>query len=110
MTGAYSGMEYPHWLIVAGAILVVFGIIRLAFRQRLAPIEPRENRLVTTTAKGNNRTGKGRPPWETAAQNKRDDKKPTPTPGLTTGNDLRAVNKEIAELYEPKPTPRIEKP
>jgi len=109
MTGAFSGMEYPHWLIVAGAILVVFGIIRLAFRQRLAPIEPRENRLVTTTAKGNNRTGKGRPPWETAAQNKRDDKKPTPTPGLTTGNDLRAVNEEIAELYEPKPTPRIER-
>jgi len=110
MTGVFLAMQFPHWLIVAGAILVVLGLVGLAFRQRLAPIGPRENRLVTTTAKGNNRTGKGRPPWETAAQNKRDDKKPTPTPGLTTGNDLRAVNEEIAELYEPKPTPRIEKP
>ena len=113
MTDALSAMEYPHWLIVAGTILLALGIVGLAFRQRLAPIEPRENRPVTTTAKGNNRTGKGRPPWETAAQNKRDDKKPTPTPGLTTGNDLRDVNEEIAELaelYEPKTTPRIEKP
>ena len=40
MTDALSAMEYPHWLIVAGAILVVFGFIGLAFRQRLAPIEP----------------------------------------------------------------------
>ena len=110
MTYAFSAMEYPHWLIVAGAILVVLGIIGFAFRQRLAPIEPKEKRPVTTTTKGNNRTGKGRPPWEKAAQNKRDDKKPTPTPGLTSGNDLRDVNEEIAELYEPKTTPQIEKP
>ena len=27
-------MEYPHWLIVAGAILAVLGLIGLAFRQR----------------------------------------------------------------------------
>jgi hypothetical protein len=39
---ALSAMEYMHWLIVAGAILVVFGIIGLAFRQRLAPVEPTE--------------------------------------------------------------------
>ena len=32
-------MEYPHWLIVAGAIMVVFGFIGLAFR-RLASLEP----------------------------------------------------------------------
>ena len=64
-------MEYPHRLIVGGAILVVLGFIGLAFRQRLAPVapteipvEPKENRPVTTTTKG-----------------KRDDKKPTPTPG-----------------------------
>ena len=116
MTGVISAMEYPHWLIVAGAILVVLGFIGLAFRKRLAPVEPietpaepKENRPVTTT-KGNNRTGKGRPPWEKAAQNKRDDKKSTPTPRLTSSNDLRDVNEEIAELYEPKITPRIEKP
>ena len=39
---AFSAMEYPHWLIVAGATLVVFGIIGLAFRQRLAPLGPTE--------------------------------------------------------------------
>ena len=103
-------MEYPHWLIVAGAILVVLGLLGLAFRQRLAPIEPAENRPVTITKKGNNRTGKGRPPWEKGAQNKPDDKKPTPRPGRTTDDDLRDVNEEIAELYQPKTTPRIEKP
>jgi len=106
MTYTFSAMEFPHWLIVAGAILVVFGIIGLAFRKRLAPIEPKENRPVTTTTKSNN--WRGRPPWEKAAQNKRDDKKPTPTPGLTSGNDLRDVNKEIAG--EPKTTPQLEKP
>ena len=42
MRDALSAMEYPHWLIVVGAILVVFGIIGLAFRQRLAPIERTE--------------------------------------------------------------------
>ena len=97
-------MEYPHWLIVAGAILVVLGLLGLAFRQRLAPIEPTENRPVTTTKKGNNQTGKGRPPWERGAQNKPDDKKPTPRPGFTTDDDLRDVNEEIAELYQPKTT------
>jgi hypothetical protein len=38
---AFSAMEYPHWLIVAGAILVVTGIIGLALRQKLAPVETR---------------------------------------------------------------------
>jgi hypothetical protein len=26
-------MQYPHWLMVAGAVLVVFGLIGFAFRQ-----------------------------------------------------------------------------
>jgi hypothetical protein len=111
VTDALSAMEYPHWLIVAGAILVVLGLVGLAFRERLAPIEPAENRPVTT-GKGSNRTGKRRP-WEGAAQNRRDDKNP-PTPGLTTGKDLRDVNEEmfadIVELYEPKTMRRNEKP
>ena len=110
MTDALSAMEYPHWLIVAGAILVVFGFIGLALRRRLAPLEPAENRPVT---KGSNRD-RQRPPWEAAAQNRRDDKKPKPTPKLTTGNDLRDVNDDmfvaITELYEPKTTPQIKKP
>jgi hypothetical protein len=112
VTDALSAMEYPHWLIVAGAILVVLGLVGLAFRKRLAPIEPAENRPVTTGTEGSNRTGKRRP-WEGAAQNRRDDKKPTPTPGLTTGKDLRDVNEDmfadIVELYEPKTTRRNEK-
>jgi hypothetical protein len=42
MADAFSAMQYPHWLLVAGAMLVVLGFIGLAFRQRLAPIEPTE--------------------------------------------------------------------
>ena len=34
MTNAFSSMEYPHWLIVAGAVLLVLGFIGLAFCQR----------------------------------------------------------------------------
>ena len=34
MANAFSSMEYPHWLIVAGAVLLVLGFIGLAFRQR----------------------------------------------------------------------------
>ena len=33
MTDAFTAMGYPHWLTVAGAIVVVLGFIRLAFRQ-----------------------------------------------------------------------------
>jgi hypothetical protein len=29
-----SAFEYPHWLIVAGAVLVVLGFIGLALRQK----------------------------------------------------------------------------
>jgi hypothetical protein len=42
MTDASSAMGYSHWLLVAGAILVVLGFIGLAFRQRLAPVGPTE--------------------------------------------------------------------
>jgi hypothetical protein len=34
MSNAFSSMQYPHWLIVAGAVLLVLGFIGLAFRQR----------------------------------------------------------------------------
>jgi hypothetical protein len=36
-------MEYPHWLMVAGAILVVVGFIGLALQKNHA--EPAENNL-----------------------------------------------------------------
>jgi hypothetical protein len=29
----FSGMQYPHWLMVVGGVLVVLGFIGLAFRQ-----------------------------------------------------------------------------
>jgi hypothetical protein len=34
MTNAFSSMEYPHWLIVAGALLLILGFVGLALRQR----------------------------------------------------------------------------
>ena len=34
-----SAMEYPHWLMVAGAVLVVLGFIGFAFRQKRT-VEP----------------------------------------------------------------------
>ena len=34
MRDALSAMQYAHWLIVAGADLLVLGFIGLAFRQR----------------------------------------------------------------------------
>jgi hypothetical protein len=34
MANAFSSMEYPHWLIVAGAVLLVLGFVGIALRQR----------------------------------------------------------------------------
>ena len=34
MTNAFSSMEYPHWLIIAGAVLLMLGFVGLALRQR----------------------------------------------------------------------------
>jgi hypothetical protein len=34
-----SGMQYLHWLMVTGAVLVVFGFIGFAFRQN-SNVEP----------------------------------------------------------------------
>ena len=36
MTSAFSSMEYPHWLMVAGAVLLVIGFIGMALRQSVA--------------------------------------------------------------------------
>ena len=33
MTNVLSSMEYPHWRMVAGAVLAVVGFIGFAFRQ-----------------------------------------------------------------------------
>ena len=34
MTNAFTSIGYPHWLIVAGAVLLVLGLIGLAIRQK----------------------------------------------------------------------------
>jgi DNA-directed RNA polymerase alpha subunit len=41
-------MQYPHWLMVAGAVLVVVGFIGLAFRKNNG--EPAENNLKQEAA------------------------------------------------------------
>jgi hypothetical protein len=40
MTNAFSSMEYPHWLIVAGALLLMVGFVGLALRQRGVEADP----------------------------------------------------------------------
>jgi hypothetical protein len=42
MTDALSSMEYPHWLIIAGAILLVLGLVGLALRARSVEADPVE--------------------------------------------------------------------
>jgi hypothetical protein len=38
-----SAMQYPHWLMVAGAVLVVFGFVGIEFLKSSA--EPAEDNL-----------------------------------------------------------------
>ncbi len=33
-------MEYPHWLIIAGAILLMLGLVGLALRPRSVEVDP----------------------------------------------------------------------
>ena len=53
-----SAMEYPHWLMVAGAVLVAFGFTGLAVRDQ----EPTE---IKATGKRDERDSKvaSLPPW-----------------------------------------------
>jgi hypothetical protein len=41
MSNAFTSMGYPHWLVVAGATLLLLGLIGLAFRHWVAepPLE-----------------------------------------------------------------------
>src|ERR1700738_890463 len=84
-------MEYPHWLMVAGAVLVVVGFIGLAFHKNYA--EPVENNLkqAAPTDEPNpprlDRRRSGGGEREMSEPNKLD-----PTPGLpddTPINDRR---------------------
>jgi hypothetical protein len=40
MTDAFSSVEYPHWLIVAGTLLLMLGFFGLALRQRGVEADP----------------------------------------------------------------------
>jgi hypothetical protein len=42
MTNALSSMGYPHWLIIAGAILLMLGLVGLALRQRSVEADPND--------------------------------------------------------------------
>ena len=37
---ALSSMQYPHWLMIAGALLLMLGFVGLALRQRGVEAEP----------------------------------------------------------------------
>jgi hypothetical protein len=37
---ALSSMEYPHWLMIAGVLLLMLGFVGLALRQRGVEAEP----------------------------------------------------------------------
>ena len=40
MTDALLSMEYPHWLVIAGAILLMLGLVGLALRPRSVEADP----------------------------------------------------------------------
>jgi hypothetical protein len=42
MTNVFSSMEYPYWLIVAGALLLMLGFFGLALRRRSVEADPPE--------------------------------------------------------------------
>jgi hypothetical protein len=37
---ALSSIEYPHWLMIAGVLLLILGLVGLALRQRGVEDEP----------------------------------------------------------------------
>jgi hypothetical protein len=45
-----SAMEYPHWLMVAGAVLVVLGFIGFAFHKNKNPDPAEDNPKQTTSS------------------------------------------------------------
>ena len=45
-------MEYPHWLMIAGAVLVAFGFAGFAFSQNKNESESRERLNARSSAVG----------------------------------------------------------
>jgi hypothetical protein len=47
-------MQYPHWLMIGGAVLVALGFIGFVFRQNKNVVEPDHDTTEMKT-KGNNK-------------------------------------------------------
>jgi hypothetical protein len=45
-----SAMEYPHWFMVAGAVLVLLGFIGFAFHKNKNPDPAEDNPKQTTSS------------------------------------------------------------
>jgi hypothetical protein len=57
-------MEYPHWLMVAGAVLVVVGLIGLVFRKTYAePVENNPKQAAPTDELNPERPHRRRAAW-----------------------------------------------
>ena len=53
---ALAAMQYPHWLMIGGAVLVALGFVGFAFRQNKNVVEPDHDATEMKT-KGNNQKG-----------------------------------------------------
>ena len=51
-----AAMQYPHWLMIGGAVLVALGFIGFAFRQNKNVVGPDHDATEMKT-KGNNQKG-----------------------------------------------------
>ena len=51
-----AAMQYPHWLMIGGAVLVALGFIGFAFCQNKNVVEPDHDATEMKT-KGNNQKG-----------------------------------------------------
>jgi hypothetical protein len=49
-------MQYPHWLMIGGAVLVALGFIGFVFRQNKNVVEP-DHDATEMKPKGNNQKG-----------------------------------------------------
>jgi DNA-directed RNA polymerase alpha subunit len=83
-------MEYPHWLMVVGAVLVVVGFIGLAFRKNYAELVENNLKQAAPTDEQNpprlDRRRSGGGEREMSEPNKLD-----PTPGLPDDTPISDV-------------------